>query len=185
MMKRFEIEESPLSGLFHLIPNPMADNRGYFERLYCQETFKALGVTKDIVTINHSYTEKKGAIRGLHFQYPPYTENKIILCIKGSVYDVAVDIRKNSPSFLQWHAQILHADRRNMLLLPEGFAHGFQTLEPQSELLYLHTETYHPENEGGLAYDDPVIGIKWVGHPTDISLKDQTHLHITAGFKGI
>ena len=184
-MKRFEIEESPLPGLFHLIPKPIADNRGYFERLFCQETFNSLGLTKKIVNINHSYTEQQGSIRGLHFQYPPYTETKIVICIKGSVYDVAVDIRKDSPSFLQWHAQILNADQRNMLLIPEGFAHGFQTLEPQSELLYLHTESYYPDYEGGLAYNDPEIGIKWITSPTHLSQKDQTYAHITSSFEGI
>jgi dTDP-4-dehydrorhamnose 3,5-epimerase len=184
-MKRFEIEATALLGLFHLIPKPIGDSRGYFERLFCKETFSSLGLKKEILNINHSFTEKKGSIRGLHFQYPPYAEAKVVMCLKGSVYDVAVDIRKGSPTFLQWHAQILSAEQHNMLLIPEGFAHGFQTLKPQSELLYLHTETYHPENEGGLAYDDPAIGIKWVGNPTDISTKDQTYPHITTIFKGI
>lgn len=184
-MKRFEVEESSLSGVFHITPKPIGDSRGYFERLFCEEEFAALGWRGKIVNINHSYTEKKGTIRGFHFQYPPYTEAKIVVCLKGAVYDVVVDIRKDSSTFLEWHGQILSAEKRNMLLIPGGFAHGFQTLLEGTELLYLHTRHYSQECEGGLAYDDPAIGVSWAEAPADLSERDKTHPYITGEFKGI
>lgn len=184
-MKRFEYEETPLSGVFHIIPKSLGDSRGYFERLFSEEEFAEFGLNQKIVNINHSYTLRKGTIRGFHFQNPPYAEAKIVICIKGSVYDVAVDIRKNSPTFLEWHSQVLSADKRNMLYIPEGFAHGFQTLQEETELLYLHTQVYSKEYEGGLAYNDPAIGVSWIEEATDLSDRDKTYPYISSDFKGI
>ena len=184
-MKKFDFEESPLKGVFHLTPKPMEDSRGYFERLFCEEDFAEIGLAKKIVNINHSYTKQKGTIRGLHFQYPPYAETKIVMCTKGSVYDVAVDIRKGSPTFLGWHSQVLSAEKHNMLLIPEGFAHGFQTLEEDTEIIYLNTNFYSSKFESGLAYDDPVIGLSWVFEPVGISEKDKIHPRVTDDFIGV
>ena len=184
-MKKFDFEESPLRGLFHLTPKPIEDSRGYFERLFCEEDFAKIGLAKKIVNINHTYTKKKGTIRGFHFQYPPSSETKIVICLKGSIYDVAVDIRKDSSTFLGWHSQILSAEKRNMLLIPEGFAHGFQTLEDDVELLYLHTDFYSEQLEGGLLYNDPKLKVSWPLESIDLSPRDKAHALIADDFKGI
>ncbi len=184
-MEKFIFEETSLKGLYHITPKPITDNRGYFERLYCENDFAEIGLTKKIVNINHSYTKNKGIIRGLHFQFPPLTETKIVICLKGAIFDVAVDIRKGSATFLKYHSQVLTAEKRNMLLIKEGFAHGFQTLRDDSELLYLHTNFYSRELEGGLFYGDPMLGISWELEPADLSERDKKHPLIDENFKGI
>ncbi|MFX1590950.1 MAG: dTDP-4-dehydrorhamnose 3,5-epimerase family protein [Promethearchaeota archaeon] len=140
---------------------------------------------KEIVQINNSVTKLKGSVRGMHFQYPPKAEIKIIKCIKGKVFDVAVDIRKNSTTFLEWHGEVLTEDNFIMLYIPQGFAHGFQTLEDNTELLYLHTEFYSPEFEGGLLYNDPILNITWPLDVADISQRDMKHPLLTDEFKGV
>lgn len=168
-----------------MTPKPIEDSRGYFERLFCEEDFAKIGLAKKIVNINHTYTKQKGTIRGFHFQYPPSSETKIVMCLKGSVYDVAVDLRKGSPTFLGWHSQVLSAEKRNMLLIPEGFAHGFQTLEDDVELLYLHTGFYSEQLEGGLLYNDPKINVSWALEPIEVSQRDKAHALIADNFEGI
>lgn len=184
-MKKFDFEETSLKGLFHLIPKTVEDNRGYFERIFCEEDFAEIGFDKKVVNINHTYTRYQGTIRGFHFQYPPFTETKIVMCLKGSVYDVAVDIRTGSPTFMQYHGQILSAEKRNILFIPEGFAHGFQTLEDDVELLYLHTNFYSEQFEGGLLYNDPKINVSWPLEPFELSLRDKSHPLIVDDFEGI
>ena len=148
------------------------DARGAFARLYCAEELAPLHLPGPPVQINLSLTKTVGAVRGLHFQRPPKAEAKIIRCLRGRVFDVAVDIRKDSPTFLKWHGVELSAANRLAYCLPPGFAHGFQVLEPDSELLYLHTEFYSPEQEGGLRHDDPALGIAWPLQVTDLSARD-------------
>jgi len=126
-----------------------------------------------------------GAIRGMHFQYPPFAEMKLIRCIRGRVLDVAVDLRTDSQTFLQWHAQELSSDNLQMMVVPEGCAHGFQVMEPDSELLYLHTAMYHKPSEGGLRYNDPQLSISWPLPVTDISHRDQSHPLLADSFPGI
>ena len=135
--------------------------------------------------INHSLTRKKGAIRGLHFQYPPKAEIKVVKCLSGSVFDVIVDLRRNSSSFLQWHGEVLSSENEKMMYVPEGFAHGFQTLEEDTELLYLHTEFYSPEHEGGVLYNEPMINVSWPLDVTDISTKDNNYPLLSTSFEGI
>ena len=121
----------------------------------------------------------------MHFQYPPSAEMKMVRCLRGRVFDVAVDLRQGSATFLQWHAEELSADNNRMFIIPEGFAHGFQVLDESSELLYLHTAAYNPSAEGGLRFDDPAIGIDWPLTITDISLRDQQHPLLSDEFEGL
>ena len=184
-MTNFTYTQTKLPGLYIINLKPKVDDRGYFERIYCSEEFKELGLKKQINNINCSFTKKKGTIRGLHFQYPPFQETKIIICLKGSVYDVAIDIKKDSPTFLQWHGEILDGKLKQMFLIPEGFAHGFQTLEDNIELLYLHTNFYNREYEYGLNFIDPFLNISWPLEVTEISEKDKNHKFISPNFKGV
>ena len=140
---------------------------------------------RSIVQINHSKTTKKGSIRGLHFQKPPHGEMKLILCIKGRVWDVALDLRAGSRTFLQWHTEELSAENGRMLIIPEYCAHGFQVLEPESELLYLHTEFYEPSSEGGIRHDDPLVAVQWPLPVADLSERDTAHPLLTTTFKGL
>jgi len=180
-----KILENPLQNAFVLQVEPYVDHRGKFARMYCQNELKQIGHYKQIVQINHSLTRKRGAIRGMHFQNPPKTEIKMVRCLRGSVFDVIVDLRRDSDTFLQWYGEILSVDNLKMMYVPEGFAHGFQTLEENTELLYLHTEFYSPEHEGGLVYNDPMLGIEWPLETTEISEKDQKYPLLTESFEGI
>ena len=178
-------KKTPIDNLFIIETEPFKDNRGLFERLYCENEIKAINHEKNIVQVNHSVTSAKGAIRGMHFQYPPRAEIKIVRCLKGSVFDVAVDIRNNSSTFLFWHAEVLSADNFKMFYIPEGFAHGFQTLEDNCELIYFHTNFYDRNHEGALRYDDPSINIRWPLPPGEISERDKNHPLLDETFKGI
>jgi dTDP-4-dehydrorhamnose 3,5-epimerase len=182
---RFEFLSTPLSGLTVVLRKPIEDDRGFFSRFYCAEELAEAGLRKPIAQINHSFTRKKGAVRGLHFQYPPHTEAKVVSCLRGEVFDVAVDLRKNSPTFLHWHAEILSASNHKSLLIPEGFAHGFQTLTEDCELIYLHSESFHPESEGALNIADPMLEIDWPVALTEISERDRLHPWIHSNFEGI
>lgn len=180
-----KIIQLPVANSFLIEPEPYVDHRGMFARLFCQHEFCQIGHNKKIVQINHSLTIKKGSIRGMHFQYPPKAEIKIVKCLCGSVYDVLADLRHNSISFLQWHGEILSAKNMKMMYIPEGCAHGFQTLQENTELLYLHTEYYSPAHEGGVRYDDPRLNIAWPVKATEISSKDQKYPLLPEYFKGI
>lgn len=164
---------------------PYTDTRGAFTRLYCEAELASLIGERRIVQINHSRTVAVGAVRGLHFQNSIHAEMKLVRCLKGRVLDVAVDLREKSKTFLQWHAEELAPANGKMMVIPEGFAHGFQVLEPESELLYLHTNFYNPEAEGALRYNDPSIGVSWPLPVTDISVRDQWHPLINQDFVGI
>jgi len=176
--------ETPLKGSFQVDLTPFGDERGWFVRTFCKNEFSAIGHTKEWVQLNHSFTKNKGAIRGLHYQMPPYSEIKLVRCVAGSVYDVIVDLRKNSPTFLQWFSIELSASNRKMIYIPEGFAHGFQTLTEDCELIYHHTAFYTPDVEGGIRYDDPSVNVRWPLAITDISKRDGQHPLLNASFKG-
>lgn len=185
MSARFDILDTPIAGVQQLQRQPLGDQRGYFERLFCAEELRALLSGRPIVQINHSLTARRGAVRGLHFQYPPHAETKIVSCLRGAVWDVAVDLRQGSPTFLQWHAAILSADNHQTLLIPEGLAHGFQTLADDCELLYLHTAAYRADAEGALNVLDPRLEIAWPLPIAELSERDRTHPWITADYAGI
>lgn len=180
-----KIFQTPLQNAFILEPEPFVDERGRFFRIFCQQELKKIGHEKPIVQINHSLTRKKGALRGMHFQHPPKAEIKIVKCLRGSVFDVLIDLRRNSSTFLQWYGETISSENMKMMYIPEGFAHGFQTLEDDSELLYFHTEFYSPEHEEGVRYNDPMINISWVLEVTDISPRDQRHPLLSKDFEGI
>ena len=165
--------------------NSHTDVRGAFARLYCEQELTQVVGQRTIVQVNHSRTLAVDAVRGLHFQYPPYAEMKLVRCLKGRVWDVAIDLRQKSPTFLRWHAEELTPTNARMIVIPEGFAHGFQVIEPDSELLYLHTTFYTPHAEGGLRYDDPLIDITWPLTVTDLSERDSCHTYIDPNFQGL
>ena len=178
----------PLSfipGAYEILLNPFADERGFFSRVFCAQEFQEIGFQTAIVQINHSLNRIAGTVRGMHFQQTPFAEAKIIRCLRGKVFDVIVDLRAGSPGFLKWQSIELTPEKYNMILIPEGCAHGFQTLEDNTELLYLHTSFYKPESEAALRYDDPMIGIKWPLEPVQVSERDKNHPLLTRHFKGI
>jgi dTDP-4-dehydrorhamnose 3,5-epimerase len=185
MGRLMKIKPTPLQDAFVIEPEPVTDDRGLFTRVFCQNEVQSILQGKNIVQINHSTTRQKGAVRGMHFQYPPKAETKMVKCLRGSVFDVIIDLRKDSPAFLKWHGEILSSENMKMMYIPEGFAHGFQTMEGNCELLYLHTEFYSPEHEGGVRYNDPKIGIKWPLEVTDVSERDKNHPLLAEDFLGI
>ena len=184
-MTRFTAIDLPLDGLKLIERQLLGDDRGFLSRLFCSDELAVAGWQKPIAPTNHTYTSQSGTVRGLHYQTPPHAEMKLVSCIRGEVWDIAIDLRSDSPTFLQWHAQILSEDNGHALLIPEGFAHGFQTLDAGSELLYLHTNYYSPDAEGGLAYDDPLLNISWPLPITDVSVRDRGHSQLTNHFPGI
>ncbi|MDX2074214.1 MAG: dTDP-4-dehydrorhamnose 3,5-epimerase [Alphaproteobacteria bacterium] len=175
---------TPIAGAVIIETQTVKDSRGEFTRLYCERTLSDVLAGRRVVQANHSLTHAQGAIRGLHYQSPPHAEIKLVRCVKGKVWDVVVDLRKNSPTFLRWHAETLSPGTKTMVI-PEGCAHGFQTLEPECELLYLHTAAYHPEVEGGLAYDDPAVSITWPLPPKELSTRDSNYPPIGNAFEGL
>ena len=177
--------ETSLKGSFIIDLKPFSDDRGWFVRTYCKKEFEKIGHTKEWVQLNHSFTKHKGTIRGMHYQLPPYREIKLVRCVSGAVLDVIIDIRKDSPTFLQWESAELSANNKRMIYIPEGFAHGFQALTDDCELIYHHSEFYMPGVEGGIKYNDPQININWPLALTHISERDSNHPYLTEDFKGI
>lgn len=176
----------PLPDARLIVPEPFVDARGKFVRLFCRGEFDFLGKDKHVVQVNHSITLRQGAVRGMHFQRFPKAEIKIIKCIRGAIFDVIVDLRSNSPKFLSWHGEELSSENMKIMYVPEGFAHGFQALEDNVEIIYLNTEYYNPEYEKGVRYDDPLIGISWPIGVTEVSQKDSLHPLLTEDIaKGI
>ena len=184
-MARFDFISAPLAGLMEVQRKAIEDHRGFLSRLYCTEEFREVGLNKPVAQINHTLTRNKGVVRGMHFQYPPYAETKLVSCLHGQIYDVAVDLRCGSPTFLQWHGVVLSGQNRLSLLIPAGFAHGFQTLTEDCELIYLHTAAYQPESEGALNAADPKLAIAWPLPIAEISERDRNHKLIGQEFKGI
>lgn len=180
-----KVIDTPLAGLKLAQSAANHDQRGAFTRLFCARELQELLGHRQIAQINHSRTSRTGAVRGMHFQQPPHAEMKMVRCIRGRVWDVAVDLRADSSTFLRWHAEELTPESGQMMVIPEGFAHGFQTLEPESELLYLHTEFYHPSAEGGLRHDDPRLGINWPLATQDLSPRDLNHPLLDTDFTGV
>lgn len=172
------------SGLYIIEPNLFKDERGAFCRLFCEDELKDI-FKFHIKQINYSLTKEKGTVRGLHFQYEPYAEIKMVKCIKGGALDVVVDIRKDSPTFLQHFLVELTEENQRMIYIPKGFAHGFQTLKDDTELLYLHSSIYTPSNEGALNIDDPLLNIKLPLNIINLSKRDENHPFLTDKFKGV
>lgn len=185
MKLHLSLKETPIKDLMTLTRKPIGDPRGYFERLFCLTELVDLLNGRVIHQINHSFTSLSGSVRGMHFQLPPHTETKIVSCIRGEVFDVAIDLRKDSPTFMKWYGEILSPSNYRTMLIPDGFAHGFQTLTNDCEMLYFHTCKYSPESEQGLNSIDPRIMIPWPLEITDRSSRDSSLPLIDDGFEGI
>lgn len=180
----FVFKKTKLKDAYIIKKNKRSDDRGFFQRLYCIEEFNSV-LKKKIKNINNSLTVQRGTIRGMHFQLKPYAETKIISCVKGSIFDVIIDIRKNSPTYLKKFCIELNPENNLSLLVPEGFAHGFQSLEKNSEIIYLTTQFYNSKKEGGLNALDNKLKIKWPINKKYFSDKDRRQKFIDNSFKGI
>jgi dTDP-4-dehydrorhamnose 3,5-epimerase len=180
-----KISPTSIAGVMVVESNPHTDRRGVFARLFCSQALGGILGSRSIVQVNHSLTRAAGAVRGLHYQNAPHAEMKLVRCLKGKVWDLAVDLRVGSPTLLQWHAEELSAENARMLVIPEGCAHGFQVLAENSELLYLHTAPYMPAAEGGLRPTDPKLAIRWPMPVQDLSDRDRGHPLLNDGFSGL
>ena len=184
-MNRFLATKTLLDGVYCIDRHLINDERGFFSRIFCTEQLSVIGWHWPISQINHTRTQKRGAVRGMHYQNPPYTDAKLVSCLKGSAWDVAVDIRRNSPTFLKWTAQLISAENHRSLLILPGFAHGFQALEDDTELLYVHSQPYTPNADAGLNPLDSILAINWPTTVTQLSEKDRFQPHIRPSFQGI
>jgi len=183
---RFACTPLPLHGLVRVQRQPLQDARGLFERLFCADELAAAGWTQPIAQINHSLTRQRGSVRGLHYQRPPHAEMKLVSCLRGAVWDVALDLRRGSPTFLQHRALELSAGNGTALLIPPGFAHGFQALSEGVELMYLHSAAHAPGFEAGLHPQDPALAVTWPLEVTQLSERDRSHPFIQpAVFEGV
>lgn len=167
--------ETKLKGVFIIEPERLEDERGFFARTWCQREFEAHGLNSRLAQCSISFNRKRGTLRGMHYQVPPYEEARLVRCTMGAIYDVALDLHPASPAFKQWTAVELTADNRHMLYIPEGFAHGFQTLKDNTEVLYQMSEFYHPECARGVRWNDPAFGIVWPNDIIVISDKDREY----------
>jgi dTDP-4-dehydrorhamnose 3,5-epimerase len=176
MSDRFTIRETPLAGLVTITRHPLRDERGEFERLFCERDLaEVLPSGQRIVQVNRSRTTTAGLVRGLHYQRPPHAEFKIVTCLRGAAFDVAVDVRPGSPTRHRWQGLVLAAEEHTAVMIPEGFAHGFQALTPDCELLYFHTAAWVADAEAGLHPLDPALGIRWPLPVAGLSARDQDH----------
>lgn len=165
--------ESKLKGAFVLEPERREDNRGFFARTFCQREFEAHGLNPLVVQCNIAYNKKKGTLRGMHFQNPPFQEAKLVRCTQGAILDVILDLRPDSPTYKKWASAELSEDNHRMLYIPEGFAHGYQTLTETTEIIYQVSQFYAPESASGVRHNDPAFGIEWPLEVTAISELDK------------
>ena len=185
MSGRFDLSATPLAGLTLLQRKPTGDHRGFLERVYCSHDLAECLGERTIAQINRTVTARRGTVRGMHFQLPPHAEMKFVSCLRGEVFDVAVDLRRGSPTFLHWHAEILSGENHRTLVIPEGFAHGFQTLTDDCELLYLHTAHWTPSAEAAVNALDPRVAIAWPLEIVERSVRDTQHPFLTTDFPGV
>lgn len=180
-----KIQSTPLDGLFEITHTPRTDARGRFSRLFCEQELAVIRPNLHFIQINLSETSERGTLRGMHYQQPPAAEAKLIRCLRGRVFDVAVDLRAGSPTLLSWHAVELSEDNERSVFIPEGFAHGFQVLSDDAMLLYMHTAPWTPKCEAGVRHDDPRLAVDWPLPPTHISERDRNHPLIDERFVGV
>jgi dTDP-4-dehydrorhamnose 3,5-epimerase len=167
--------ETKLKGAFIIELELREDERGFFARSWCRQEFEAHGLDIRLSQCNISFNKRKGTLRGMHYQIAPHAEAKLVRCTRGAIYDVIIDLRPESSTFKQWISVELSAENHRMLYIPEGFAHGYQTLEDNTEIFYQVSESYHPESERGVRWDDPVFGIEWPLSEKILSAKDQSY----------
>ena len=184
-MSRFRILDTPLAGLKVIERRQISDSRGFLSRIFCSEELRKAGWDTPIAQINHTLTRQPGTVRGLHYQRPPHSEIKLVSCLRGEIWDVAVDLRKDSPTFLSWFGQNLSSENGLAMLIPRGFAHGFQTLEDDCELLYLHSHAHCPESEGAVHPEDPRISVRWPSEITALSQRDSSIPFLSADYQGM
>jgi dTDP-4-dehydrorhamnose 3,5-epimerase len=178
-------QETALRGAFVIDLTPIRDDRGWFARTFCSQTFRERGLAGSFVQTNHSVTVRRGTIRGLHYQGPPAPEAKLVRCVRGSVQDVMVDMRKASPTFLRWHSTVLSGDNLRMVYVPAGFAHGYQALEDGTEVTYQSSAFYTPAAEACLRYNDPLVNITWKVQDVTVSAKDANCPLLSPDFVGV
>jgi dTDP-4-dehydrorhamnose 3,5-epimerase len=166
---------TPLAGLLVIDLERREDERGFFARSFCQDEFASHGLNARVVQCNVSFNARQGTLRGMHYQAPPHEEAKVVRCTRGAIWDVAVDLREHSATRWRWHGVELTADNRRALYVPEGFAHGFQTLTDDSEVLYQMSESYHADLARGVRWDDPRFGIRWPLPAPILSERDRTY----------
>jgi len=169
-----EFRATPIPDLTVIQPSPIVDHRGHFARVWCIEEFAQAGLDFEFVQANVQFSPRAGTLRGMHFQREPHQEVKLVRCTRGAAYDVVVDLRPDSPAYRSWHAEVLRADEYTTLWVPEGCAHGYLTLEPDSEVLYHTSHAYAPDAATGVRYDDPAFGIAWPRAVEVISERDAT-----------
>lgn len=167
--------ETKLKNSFILEPERLYDERGFFARAWCQKEFEAHGLESGLVQCNISFSKTRGTLRGMHYQAAPYEEAKLVRCTRGAIYDVMIDLRPDSPTFKQYVAVSISAENRKMVYIPKGFAHGFQTLEDDTEVFYQMTEFYHPDSSKGIRWNDPTFGIDWPIEVSVISERDRLY----------
>lgn len=184
-MSRFIAQPLPLAGLQLLERRKMADQRGFLSRLFCSEDLAPLGWVKPVAQINHTNTIAGGTVRGIHYQVPPFGEMKLVTVVRGEVWDVAVDLRAESPTFLKWHAEVLSAANGLVMFIPEGFAHGFQTLTDDVDMIYCHSTAFNPAAEGGINPLDKSLNVQWPLELTDMSARDREHPYLDGSFAGL
>ena len=170
-----KFQELALSGAFVLDPERLEDERGFFARTWCREEFAARGLVGTIAQCSLSFNRRKGTLRGMHYQAAPHEETKIVRCTMGAVYDVIVDLRPDSPTRKKWVGLELTAENRRMLYVPEGFAHGFQTIEDDTEVFYQMSESYHSESARGVRWNDAAFDIRWPQTPQVMSERDRSY----------
>jgi dTDP-4-dehydrorhamnose 3,5-epimerase len=170
-----DYHETKLPGVLEIRIAPQQDDRGFFARTWCQTEFEEHGLSSRLVQCSLSFSTQKGTLRGIHYQLAPHAEIKVVRCTRGSIYDVVVDLRVDSPTFKNWIAVVLTSENRNMLYVPEGCAHGFLTLEDHTEVFYQMSESYHAESARGVRWDDPAFGIAWPENVRVISERDRTY----------
>jgi dTDP-4-dehydrorhamnose 3,5-epimerase len=184
-MTRLTIEPTPLAGLMRVRRKRIGDSRGDLTRIFCADELRSAGWTEPLVQLNLTRTRSRGTVRGLHYQHPPHAETKLVQCLRGEVFDVVVDLRAGSPTFLQWHAERLSPDNEMALLVPAGFAHGFQTLTDDVEMLYGHSAKFAADAEAGLHVEDSTLAIAWPLGIEGLSSRDRQQPVIDASFAGL
>ena len=177
--------ETPLKGAYLIEMEKKGDDRGFFARVFCRKEFSDMRLSTEFKQVNNSFSALKGTIRGMHYQLMPLAEVKLVRCIRGSVFDVILDLRPDSPNYGQWFGEILDSENRLMMYVPRGFAHGFMTLVDNTEVFYFASEFYSPELEKGIRYDDPKFGIEWPNDHTEISQKDDNWENFDVELHGV
>jgi dTDP-4-dehydrorhamnose 3,5-epimerase len=185
MNRRFQIHPTSLPGVNRIERMSISDHRGFLQRVFCNDELADAGFSKPIEQINRTLTHQQGTVRGMHFQRPPHAEIKLVSCLRGEIFDVAVDLRQDSPTFLHWHGEVLSEANNLALLIPEGFAHGFQTLSADCEILYCHSASYAPQAEDGVNARDETLAIAWPLGITQLSDRDASLPLITADYRGV